>query len=51
MAEWSSVFENTHTKHEQREAAKTINVILKNKGDVTKTLQEIIIDKCDENKQ
>ena len=51
LAEWSSVFELTHTKQEQREAAKTINVILKNKGDVTKTLQEIIIDKCDEIKQ
>lgn len=50
LSEWFSVFEHTHTKQEQREAAKTINVILKNKCDVTSTFREILNDYYHDNK-
>ena len=36
FCEWKSVFETTHDKQEIREAANTMNVILKNKEDVAK---------------
>lgn len=42
LTEWLSVFEKTHTKQEQREAAKTMNVILKNKEDIAKTIADVI---------
>ena len=42
LTEWKSVFEHTHTKEEQREAARTISVIVKNKDEIAKVLEEII---------
>lgn len=50
VTEWFSVFEHTHTKQEQREAAKTINVILKNKADLVKAVEEILKQKYNESK-
>lgn len=43
LTEWRSVFENTHTKEEQREAANTVGVIIKNKDDLINVLNELIM--------
>lgn len=42
LTEWKSVFEKSHTKEEQRNAANTFNVIVKNKDDIAKMISELI---------
>lgn len=42
LTEWKSVFEKSHTKEEQRDAANTFNVIVKNKDDIAKMISELI---------
>lgn len=42
LTEWKSVFEKSHTKEEQRNAANTFNVIVKNKDDIAKIISELI---------
>lgn len=42
FTEWLSVFEKTHTKEEQREAARTMNVILKNKDELARVLADLL---------
>ena len=42
LTEWRSVFEKSHTKAEQREAARTMNVIIKNKEELANVLRELI---------
>lgn len=42
LTEWRSVFEKSHTKAEQREAARTMNVIIKNKEEIANVLRELI---------
>lgn len=42
LTEWRSVFENTHTKEEQRKAANTINLVVQNKDELTKIIGELI---------
>lgn len=42
LTEWRSVFEKSHTKQEQREAAQTMSVIIKNKDELAKVLVELL---------
>ena len=42
LTEWKSVFEKSHTKKEQREAAQTVSVIVKNKDDIANMIKELI---------
>lgn len=42
LTEWKSVFEKSHTKKEQREAAHTVSVIVKNKDDIANMIKELI---------
>lgn len=50
LTEWKSVFEKSHTKKEQREAAQTVSVIVKNKDDIANMIKELIekgVSKCE----
>lgn len=42
ICEFKSIFENTHTKVEIKEAAETMNIVLKNKEDLAKVLIDVM---------
>ena len=42
FCEWKSVFENTNTKEQMRQAASTMNVVVQNHDDIAKIITETI---------
>lgn len=51
FCEWKSVFESTHDKQEIREAANTVQVIVKNKEDVANAFSDILEKLARENEE
>lgn len=52
LCELKSVMENTRTKEEMREAANTMQVVLKNKDDLAKVFMQVMVEQFNEfNKQ
>ena len=48
LCELKSVMENTRTKEEMREAANTMQVVLKNKDDLAKVFMQVVIEQFNE---
>lgn len=50
FCDWKSIFESTHDKEEIREAANTMNVVVKNKDDIAKVIKEVLDDMAKANR-